>query len=107
MSKCILEVEIRLSDIKSLLSYGSSLSPFWLHCERKLKQLEGIINDKIYQLAKSAVMEEAEEAPASFGEKLKIKKGSHNEVEADGNDINAASSTPEISHVSTDVDTLM
>ncbi|XWS51699.1 hypothetical protein CRYUN_Cryun11dG0006000 [Craigia yunnanensis] len=106
MSKCIFEVEIRLSDIKSLLSYGLSLSPFWAHCERQLKQLEGIINDKIYQLAKSAVMEEAEEAPASFGEKLKTKEGSHNEVEADGNDINAASSTPEISHVSTDVDTL-
>ena len=106
MSKCILEVEIRLSDIKSLLSYGSSLSPFWLHCERKLKQLEGIINDKIYQLAKSAVMEEVEEAPTSFGEKLKTKEGSHNEVEADGKGINAVSSTSEVSHISTDIDTL-
>ncbi|XWS09616.1 hypothetical protein CRYUN_Cryun39dG0004900 [Craigia yunnanensis] len=106
MSKCILEVEIRLSDIKSLLSYGSSLSPFWAHCERQLKRLEVIINDKIYRLAKSAVMEEAEESPTSFGERLKTKEGSHNEVEADGKGINAVSSTSEVSHVSTDVDTL-
>ncbi|XVE50898.1 hypothetical protein DITRI_Ditri01bG0200100 [Diplodiscus trichospermus] len=106
ISKCILEVEIRLSDIKSLLSYGSSLSPFWVHCGRQLKLLEGIVNDKIYQLAKSAVMEEAEEAPTTFGEKLKTKEGSQNQVEADGEGINAVSSSPEISHVSTDVDTL-
>ncbi|XP_007020416.2 PREDICTED: uncharacterized protein LOC18593232 isoform X1 [Theobroma cacao] len=106
MSNCILEVEIRLSDIKSLLSYGSSLSPFWAHCERKLKQLEGIINDKIYQLAKSAIMEEGEETPASFGEKLKSEESTHNEVEADGNGYSPVSSTPDISHVSTDVDTL-
>ncbi|XP_039014110.1 formin-binding protein 4-like isoform X2 [Hibiscus syriacus] len=84
MSKCILEVEIRLSDIKSLLSYESSLTPFWTHCERQLKWLEGVINDKIYQLANSAIMEEAEEAPNSFEEKLNIKEVKCNEVEADG-----------------------
>ncbi|XP_022716682.1 uncharacterized protein LOC111275559 isoform X2 [Durio zibethinus] len=106
MSECILEVEIRLLDIKSLFSYGSSLLPFWRHCERQLKRLEGIVNDKIYQLAKSVVMEEAEEAPASFEEKLKTNEGSCNEVEADGQGINAIASTPDISHVSTNVDTL-
>ncbi|KAE8723564.1 WW domain-containing protein, putative isoform 8 [Hibiscus syriacus] len=100
MSKCILEVEIRLSDIKLLLSYGSSLSPFWRHCERKLNQLEGVINDKIYQLAKSAIIEEAEEAPDSFEEKLEIKGASYKEVEADGEDINTIAYAPDTSYVS-------
>ncbi|GMJ15963.1 Formin binding protein 4 [Hibiscus trionum] len=99
MSKCIVEVEIRLSDIKSLLSYGSSLSPFWTHCERQLKRLEGVINDKIYQLAKSAIMDEAEEAPDSFEEKLNIMEVSYNEVEADGA-LNTVASAPNTSHVS-------
>ncbi|KAK8644031.1 hypothetical protein V6N13_013305 [Hibiscus sabdariffa] len=100
ISKCIVEVEIRLSDIKSLLSYGSSLSPFWTHCERQLKQLEGVINDKIYQLAKSAIMEEAEE-------KLEIQEGSYNEVEADGEDINTIACAPDTSHVSTNAAALI
>ncbi|KAK8626379.1 hypothetical protein V6N13_134028 [Hibiscus sabdariffa] len=107
MSKCILEVEIRLSDIKSLLSYGSSLSPFWAHCERQLKQLEGVINDKIYQLAKSTIMEEAEEALGSFEEKLDIQEGSYNEVEADGEDINTIACAPDTSHVSTNAAALI
>ncbi|KAL4281627.1 hypothetical protein GQ457_03G023120 [Hibiscus cannabinus] len=99
MSKCILEVEIRLSDIKSLLSYASSLSPFWTHCERQLKRLEGVINDKIYQLAKSAIMDEAEEAPDSFEEKLNIKEVSYNEVKADGA-LKTIASAPNTSDVS-------
>ncbi|GLT79555.1 hypothetical protein SLA2020_510380 [Shorea laevis] len=53
MSNYILEVEIRLSDIKSLLSHGSSRLPFWVHSERQLKRLEDAINNKIYQFAKS------------------------------------------------------
>ncbi|KAK1582363.1 hypothetical protein Q3G72_014260 [Acer saccharum] len=56
-AKYVSEVEIRLSDIKSLLSYGSSLLPFWLHSERQLKQLEGAIDEEIYQIAKSQVDE--------------------------------------------------
>ncbi|KAK3200150.1 hypothetical protein Dsin_023565 [Dipteronia sinensis] len=56
-AKYVSEVEIRLSDIKSLLSYGSSLLPFWLHSERQLKQLEGAIDKEIYQIAKSQVDE--------------------------------------------------
>ncbi|KAK9046275.1 hypothetical protein V6N11_052167 [Hibiscus sabdariffa] len=99
MSKCILEVEIRLSDIKSLLSYASSLSPFWTYCERQLKRLEGVINDKIYQLAKSAIMDEAEEAPDSFEEKLNIKEVSYNEVKADGA-LKTIASAPNTSDVS-------
>ncbi|OMP06944.1 hypothetical protein COLO4_07741 [Corchorus olitorius] len=107
ISNCILEVEIRLSDIKSLLSYGSSLVPFWAHCEKKLEQLEGIINDKIYQLAKSAVMDEDEETPGFTGEKRKTEESSQNEGEADdGNNYNPISSTPNISYISTDDGTL-
>ncbi|KAK8676766.1 hypothetical protein V6N13_142331 [Hibiscus sabdariffa] len=99
MFKCIFEVEIRLSDIRSLLSYASSLSPFWTHCERQLKRLEGVINDKIYQLAKSTIMDEAEEAPDSFEEKLNIKEVSYNEVKADGA-LKTIASAPNTSDVS-------
>ncbi|KAJ4725347.1 WW domain-containing protein, putative isoform 4 [Melia azedarach] len=56
-SKYVLEVEIRLSDFKSLVAYGSSLLPFWLHSERQLKRLEGAIDEEIYQIAKSQVDE--------------------------------------------------
>ncbi|XP_077237545.1 WW domain-containing protein isoform X2 [Tasmannia lanceolata] len=45
-SKCILEIEIRLSDCKALSSYGSSLLPFWLHSETQLKRVESAINEK-------------------------------------------------------------
>ncbi|XP_065861588.1 uncharacterized protein [Euphorbia lathyris] len=62
MSKYILEVDIRLSDIKSLSSYGSPLLPFWNHCQMKLKQLEDIINSEIYQLAVSSQMDDDVEA---------------------------------------------
>ncbi|KAF8414291.1 hypothetical protein HHK36_002293 [Tetracentron sinense] len=47
MLKYILEVEIRISDFKSLLAYGSSLLPFWVHSERQLKRLEGAIEDQM------------------------------------------------------------
>ncbi|KAF2323841.1 hypothetical protein GH714_000531 [Hevea brasiliensis] len=58
MSKYILELDIRLSDIKSLSSYGSSLLPFWVHSQRQLKQLEDVVNKEIYHVAVSAQMEE-------------------------------------------------
>ncbi|KAG5254738.1 formin-binding protein [Salix suchowensis] len=73
MLKYIIEVEMRLSDIKSLSTYGSPLLPFWVHCERRLKQLEDVINNEIYQLAVSAQMDGDVEATAddSFKEKEK------------------------------------
>lgn len=54
--KYTVEVEIRLCDIKSLSSYGSSLLPFWLHCERQLKQLESAISDEVLQFYESVEM---------------------------------------------------
>ncbi|KAF2298108.1 hypothetical protein GH714_014878 [Hevea brasiliensis] len=73
MSKYILEVDIRLSDIKSLSSYGSALLPFWVHSQRQLKRLEDVINNEIYHLAVSAQMDDDVEATAnvSFEEKEK------------------------------------
>ncbi|KAJ8422187.1 hypothetical protein Cgig2_015418 [Carnegiea gigantea] len=45
--KYISEVEIRIYDMRSLLPYGSSLVPFWLHSERQLNQVENGINTEI------------------------------------------------------------
>ncbi|KAJ7963570.1 WW domain-containing protein, putative isoform 4 [Quillaja saponaria] len=45
LSRYILEVEIRLSDFKSLAFHGSSLLPFWLHSEMQIKRLESLIDD--------------------------------------------------------------
>ncbi|CBI39790.3 unnamed protein product, partial [Vitis vinifera] len=53
-SKYIWELEIRISDFKSLLSYGSSLLPFWEHSERQIKRLEVAVDDQICQFAKYA-----------------------------------------------------
>lgn len=43
-SKCRLEIEIRLADIKALSSYESALFPFWLHSEDQLKRLEAAVD---------------------------------------------------------------
>ncbi|XP_021905982.1 uncharacterized protein LOC110820713, partial [Carica papaya] len=89
LSKYMLEVEIRLSDFTALLSHGSSLLPFWVHSEKQLKRLEEAINDEIYQLAKSAVMDEVEEThmSASIG-KHKSHESSSAGNEANGIDVN-------------------
>ncbi|KAL5548753.1 hypothetical protein UlMin_003984 [Ulmus minor] len=55
ISKYILEVEIRLSDIKSLSYLGSSLHPFWVHSERELKRIEDSINSEMYKIATNEV----------------------------------------------------
>ncbi|KAL2945051.1 Formin-binding protein 4 [Bienertia sinuspersici] len=47
LSKYMSEIEIRLSDIRCLLPYGSSLVPFWVHSERQFSQLENAINTEI------------------------------------------------------------
>ncbi|OVA05119.1 WW domain [Macleaya cordata] len=60
MSKYMLEIQIRLSDFKSLSAYGSSLLPFWVHSEGKLKGLERAIDDEVSQLTKSRLMIEVE-----------------------------------------------
>ncbi|XP_013673229.2 formin-binding protein 4 isoform X1 [Brassica napus] len=57
ISKYILELEVRHSDVKALLNDASPLLSFWLHTEKELKRLEDGVNDEIYELAKSAVMD--------------------------------------------------
>ncbi|CDY24199.1 BnaC01g37790D [Brassica napus] len=57
ISKYILELEVRHSDVKALLYDTSPLLSFWLHTEKELKRLEDGVNDEIYELAKSAVMD--------------------------------------------------
>ncbi|KAG2317883.1 hypothetical protein Bca52824_021005 [Brassica carinata] len=57
ISKYMLELEVRHSDVKALLSETSPLLSFWLHTEKELKRLEDSVNDEIYELAKSAVMD--------------------------------------------------
>ncbi|KAJ0508590.1 putative WW domain-containing protein [Helianthus annuus] len=47
ISKLKFELDIRLADIKSLVPYGSSLLPFWLHSENQLKNLESSINNEV------------------------------------------------------------
>ncbi|KAL3508335.1 hypothetical protein ACH5RR_027736 [Cinchona calisaya] len=47
--KCILEIEVRLADMKSLACHGSSLLPFWELSGRRLEQLEAVINDVLQE----------------------------------------------------------
>ncbi|KAL7217717.1 hypothetical protein ACSBR2_011035 [Camellia fascicularis] len=89
MSKFLLEVEIRLSDIKSLLPFGSSLLPFWVHCERHLKELEGAIDNEVSQLFKSADSTEIREAEAPHNSW----ESEGNEIDADGNEKKVVSSS--------------
>ncbi|KAK2640010.1 hypothetical protein Ddye_027805 [Dipteronia dyeriana] len=99
-AKYVSEVEIRLSDIKSLLSYGSSLLPFWLHSERQLKQLEGAIDEEIYQIAKSQVDEVMATHMASCIEEEKSPELGQ-EPQGDESQNNAILSASAISYVST------
>lgn len=54
ISKYILELELRISDFKSLLSYGSSLLPFWEYSETQIKRLEVAVDDQICRFTKYA-----------------------------------------------------
>lgn len=69
ISKYILEVEIRLLDAKSLRSFGSSLLPFWVHCERKLKDLEAAFNAKVcrFFIDQTQVVEATDASPGIEG----------------------------------------
>lgn len=69
MSKYILEIEIRLSDIRSLASSGSSLLPFWVHSDRKIKLLESLINDDLLETGKSS-HDEVEDKHVPVSEEL-------------------------------------
>lgn len=98
-SKYVLEVEIRLSDFKSLLACGSSILPFWLHSERQLKRLEGAVDEEIYQIAKYQVDEDmATHISSSRGEDKSLELGHESQAEGNGN--NAILSANVISKVS-------
>ncbi|XP_061362230.1 uncharacterized protein LOC133305978 isoform X2 [Gastrolobium bilobum] len=94
----ILEIEIRLSDFRSLASYGSSLLPFWMHSDRKMKLLESLINDDLLQTAKSAHDDvEGKHSPVSegLGEQ---QNGMGHEFEVDHNVNNGIFHTSEVSN---------
>lgn len=63
----------------------SPLLSFWLHTEKQLKRLEDSVNDEIYQLAKSAVMDEiAETNKSPPKEKLVADANTESEPEDSG-----------------------
>ncbi|ESR65901.1 hypothetical protein CICLE_v10007493mg [Citrus x clementina] len=102
-SKYVLEVEIRLSDFKSLLACGSSILPFWLHSERQLQRLEGSVDEEIYQIAKSQVDEDmATHISSSRGEYKSLELG--HESQAEGNENTAILSTHAMPKVSPEHD---
>ncbi|KAH6778630.1 hypothetical protein C2S51_009942 [Perilla frutescens var. frutescens] len=73
-SKCSLEIEIRLADIKALSSYESPLLPFWLHSEAQLKRLEATIDGLIQQVnpVSKGGFEAALELPEGTGDDIEI-----------------------------------
>ncbi|ESQ48700.1 hypothetical protein EUTSA_v10020110mg [Eutrema salsugineum] len=82
ISKYILELEVRHSDVKALILETSPLLSFWLHTEKQLKRLEDGVNDEIYELAKSAVMEEIAE-PNKSSPKDKLVAEANAEIESE------------------------
>lgn len=68
--KYILEVEMRLSDIKSLACHGSSLLPFWEHSERRLQELEAIIYNMVRELKSEQVLEVGTTSKANSSESI-------------------------------------
>lgn len=103
-STYVLEVQIRLSDIKSLSCHGSSLLPFWLHSERQLQRLEGAIDEKIYQIAKSQV---DEVMATHMTSSIEDKSLQGEELQNDGNRDNTIPPVSSISNVSSNVDELV
>ncbi|KAK1440190.1 hypothetical protein QVD17_06015 [Tagetes erecta] len=61
ISKLMFELDIRLADIKSLVPYGSSLLPFWLHSENQLKSLESSINNEVLKHSQFTNISEVKE----------------------------------------------
>ncbi|XP_010255738.1 PREDICTED: formin-binding protein 4-like isoform X2 [Nelumbo nucifera] len=106
ISKYTMEVEIRLSDIKSLLAYGSPLLPFWVHCEAQLKRLGCAINDQVLQFYKSEQLNKVEHHPVSSfrGDGISLQSmGGESEV---GEKDQVLTSANETQHISPDVDKL-
>lgn len=96
----MLEIEIRLSDIRSLASYGSSLLPFWVHSDRQIKLLESVINDDLLRTAKSA-HDDVEDKQVPISEGLSEQQnGMEHESEVDHNEKQGGFLTSEVSNES-------
>ncbi|XP_024967569.1 formin-binding protein 4 isoform X2 [Cynara cardunculus var. scolymus] len=86
ISKLMFELDIRLVDIKSLVPYGSSLLPFWLHAEDHLKKLEAAVNNQVQKCLQPSNIAEMNEAANRLQE---------NVCEAPANEKKAASASLE------------
>lgn len=102
LSKYMLEIEIRLSDIRSLASYGSSLLPFWEHSDRKIKLLESLITDDLMQIGNSS-HDEVEDKHVPVSEELADQlNGMGHESEVDNNKNEGSPLTSDVSNESQD-----
>ncbi|XP_047164005.1 formin-binding protein 4 isoform X1 [Vigna umbellata] len=98
LSKYMLEIEIRLSDIRFLASHGSSLLPFWVHSDRKIKLLESLINDDLLETGKSS-HDEVEDKNVSVCEELGDQlNGMEHEYEVDQSKSKGSLLTSEACH---------
>ncbi|XP_027334860.1 uncharacterized protein LOC113849278 isoform X2 [Abrus precatorius] len=96
-SKYMLEIEIRLSDFRSLASHGSSLHPFWVHSDGKIKVLESLINDDLLQPA-NIVHNEVENKHVPVSEGLgEQQNGTRNELDVDPNENKGSLLTSDVS----------
>ncbi|XP_045819418.1 uncharacterized protein LOC123912880 isoform X1 [Trifolium pratense] len=98
LSNYMLEIEIRLSDFKSLASYGSSLLPFWVHSDRKIKELESLINDELLQTDKAAHDEVEDKHVPVTAELTEQHNGVGQESEVDHNESKDSFLTSEVSN---------
>ncbi|KAJ9562728.1 hypothetical protein OSB04_007888 [Centaurea solstitialis] len=70
ISKLRFELDIRLADIKSLVPYGSSLLPFWLHSEDHLKKLEAAVNNQVLKCSRLSNIAEMDEVANELQENI-------------------------------------
>ncbi|XP_050370881.1 uncharacterized protein LOC126788906 [Argentina anserina] len=84
ITKYILEIEIRLFDLKSLVSYGSSLLPFWMHSEIQLKRLESAIDVEMSKIVNSGESNQVEASQASFFQgEINVQESKESKTEVD------------------------
>jgi len=81
ISKLMIELDIRLADIKSLVPYGSTVLPFWLHSENHLRKLETAINNEILECSQLPNIEESNEAEKKVQENINEATANENENE--------------------------
>ncbi|XP_071699014.1 uncharacterized protein [Rutidosis leptorrhynchoides] len=97
ISKLKFELHIRLADIKSLVPYGSSLLPFWLHSENQMKKLEAAVNNQVLKYSQTTNVGKMDKPEFNLHDALpdnSTPDGSHHIL---------ADSTPEVDTVETHV----